>query len=429
MYHMPLYLIITNNAQTIMALIGLPAVFKVKKHYGLRATAVAIFYFVFNYLATFIDSITEGINLWITLLFHMCYFLFLYFLTKSKLKEKLLYFFIQFLACLSAGFISQGIFALTKLDVKTVNGAVVVSLLIAIIYWVFIGVFAYIKNIKKPKNTHNSRLLLMLVPNTIWQVLLLFVFYAEFFQYKLSESDLIIEDMNSKSLNLFIIIVNTLIFATIFVIGFISDIDESIDLNNIEKEMVSQEKSIVLYKEQSKQLGEKTEQMKESFKDLLEKYDSTSLINQTDLDAAIDKFEKIQLNKYTQNNLVEAILDEKLSGVSKDVDVTTNVSLPKNININELDLCRVFCNVLDNSIEAVENAENKYMSIYSNCIDGKFTLLVENGVGKKKVSAKKHYGLGLLIIDDICQKYDGKIISKFKKNTYQTLVELKTTAI
>lgn len=429
MYHMPLYLTITSNAQTLMLLMAIPAVFKVKKHYGIRAVAVAAFYFIFNYLATFLDSKTKGVNSWITPAFHIISFLLLYFLTQSKFKEKVIYFFINFLACMSSGFIGQGIFAMTKFEIKTVNGAVFASLLIAIIYWLFMGIFAYIKNIKKPKNMHDNRLLLMLIPNTIWQILLLWAFYISFFQYKLAVSGEIVTYMNSNTLNLFVFVVDTLLFATIFMISFISDIDESIDLNNIEREMVSQEKSIALYKEQSKQLSEKAEQMKESFKDLIENYDSTSSINQSDLNVAIDKFEKIQINKYTQNNLIEAILDEKLSSVSKDVKVTTNVNLPKNININELDLCRIFCNILDNSIEAVENAENKVMNIYSNCIDGKFTLLVENGVGMKKNSAKKHYGLGLLIIDDICHKYGGKMTSKFKKNTFQTLVELKTETI
>ena len=90
----------------------------------------------------------------------------------------------------------------------------------------------------------------------------------------------------------------------------------------------------------------------------------------------------------------------------------------ENIDIDELDLCNVLGNLLNNAIEACENIENSNIKL--SLIKNKKLLLIsvtnsletsvinENKNLKTTKSDKKFHGYGIKNIRDIASKYNGK---------------------
>ena len=102
-----------------------------------------------------------------------------------------------------------------------------------------------------------------------------------------------------------------------------------------------------------------------------------------------------------------------------------------NISITDFDICRIFINLLDNSINALKNYNDNDKIIFISCKKNNNNIYIkcENKFSENNKKFKKNselHGYGLKIVKDIAQKYDGDLIIDIQDSTYKTLVVLKT---
>lgn len=122
----------------------------------------------------------------------------------------------------------------------------------------------------------------------------------------------------------------------------------------------------------------------------------------------------------TDNDFVNSIINAKLTMAKSFGIQAVCMTVNKFMGIDDIDLCRLLSNMLDNAItatSALDNAEKKISINISEDV-GIFTFLICNSIEKsvleenpQLLSTKKNKeasGLGTKIIQDIADKYNGK---------------------
>lgn len=426
MYKMPLYLIISCGAQTLMLLPIFFISFKPKKHIFIKTIFFLLVYAAANYAATAYDVTTDSQTYWISILFHVGVFVFLTIMFESKLGERILFTLINCFACFSAGLF--GVLPLNLFGLKSTDifGSIIVSLFIAIFYWAEMGIYISFKNRSK---LYNSKLIFILIPNVTWQFIINYLLINFFFESKISSNRTDMRDIfKGDSLAIvaaFMFIVAIIDMATII---FINSINKSVILDKQVDETKLKSKAINIYKEQSNTLTEHVSRLAKSLNKTIDTFKQNNSINKNDINKAINDFNSIKINKYSSNSLIEAICVEKLGNLPDKIKVKTNINIPQYLKISDLDLCRILCNLLDNATEEICTQPNGFLNIYVNCIDNKFTCLVENSINVslniKKTVDKNHKGLGLIILNDTAKKYNGKFTTKIHNGVFSALLEL-----
>lgn len=141
----------------------------------------------------------------------------------------------------------------------------------------------------------------------------------------------------------------------------------------------------------------------------------------------------------TGNVVVDSVISSKLAVCKiKNISCETELSMPENCAINDIDLCVVLSNLLDNAIEAcekVEDSENRYIHISIGVLREQLYIEVKNAIkespkkkGDKFVSSKGDgHGFGLGRIDRTVNKYFGYVNRYFKDNTFVTEIMMPFT--
>lgn len=155
------------------------------------------------------------------------------------------------------------------------------------------------------------------------------------------------------------------------------------------------------------------------------------------LDNIERKIENIEIINYCKNDILNAILtikmlEAKRSGLSLNIKIDNSVK----INMKEIDICNVFSNILDNSIEASKKCKNKNVTF---CIFRKNNYIIikcenayENSFKKdsrgKMITSKldaKNHGYGIKIIENIVNKYNGEMNIMVKNNIFKVIIIFK----
>lgn len=132
----------------------------------------------------------------------------------------------------------------------------------------------------------------------------------------------------------------------------------------------------------------------------------------------------------TGNVMADAILNSKLN-IAEKMNVRLNIkaSLPDNIPMNNVELCSMLGNILDNAVEACSSLpeEERFIRIYIGKLKNQLYLSVQNSAGKvhrKKdvyISTKEgERGYGLFRIDRIAKKYGGYINRQNEEGVFAT---------
>lgn len=121
----------------------------------------------------------------------------------------------------------------------------------------------------------------------------------------------------------------------------------------------------------------------------------------------------------TGNVMVDAILNSKISlARSKKITVNVKAVVPKGLYVQDVDLCVILGNLLDNAIEACTAADNEapWIRVYIGLHKELFYISVSNAVTSEVKRTGLHYistknkpnhGFGLIRIDKITEKYGG----------------------
>ncbi len=148
---------------------------------------------------------------------------------------------------------------------------------------------------------------------------------------------------------------------------------------------------------------------------------------------------KNQSNKmpfYCANNIVNAILWDK-SNTAKESGVTLDcdASLSNDIPVDDVDLCCLIVNMLDNAIRGAKAAENdKSIGIKIKEENGRIYISVSNYADMPdfesteklpSTKANKNHGYGTEIIRNIVQKYDGDVLFTCKEKKFSTALSIR----
>lgn len=145
-----------------------------------------------------------------------------------------------------------------------------------------------------------------------------------------------------------------------------------------------------------------------------------------------DIMESTKKRKFCNNRIVNTVLFDKMSVAEKEsIKIIDNIILEENINITDFDICRIFINLLDNSINALKNYKGNDKIIYISCREDNNCIYIKcenkflKSIKKSKQNSELH-GFGLRIIKDIAEKYHGDLIIETQNYTFSALVVLKT---
>lgn len=151
------------------------------------------------------------------------------------------------------------------------------------------------------------------------------------------------------------------------------------------------------------------------------------LISGSQLDQAMKYIEenitvmdRVQTVVMTKNDVVNAILSSKFSQAKKNGIKVSFFSIPSFSGIEDIDLCNLLGNLLDNAIISCEECEQISKIIQINLSDetSKYTFNVKNGIPVSVMknnpglvttkNDKEVHGYGIKIVRDIANKYNGK---------------------
>jgi len=118
--------------------------------------------------------------------------------------------------------------------------------------------------------------------------------------------------------------------------------------------------------------------------------------------------------------MVDAILNGKISIAAKhQIPVNAKAKIPQNLAMNDVDLCVVIGNLMDNAIEECRklDVERRFIRIYVGTKNTHLYIAVTNAAGKKQEKVGKDFfsskgaghGFGLMRVKEIVKKHDGII--------------------
>ncbi|GKX64867.1 hypothetical protein rsdtw13_01250 [Clostridium sp. TW13] len=144
-----------------------------------------------------------------------------------------------------------------------------------------------------------------------------------------------------------------------------------------------------------------------------------------ELDKLDDYFNELQSDLDSVDNMIksgnimmDAILNSKITIMNREsIAVNCKVMLPEELTINDIDLCVIVGNLLDNAIEACRAipAEKRFIRIFSELAGKQFYLSIQNSATeqidfnqKNYISSKRgEHGFGMKRVSLLVDKYGG----------------------
>ncbi len=149
-----------------------------------------------------------------------------------------------------------------------------------------------------------------------------------------------------------------------------------------------------------------------------------------------ETLQKSKVKYFCENELVNLIVINKSEEIEQTgADFSANLYIPQNIGINNLDLCRIFTNLLDNAREACENNQDKqnaFVVLTAIVNENTLNITCENYCdsqiklkGEKLISTKEnHRGLGTEIINEIAKTYGGNYTYSIRDSIFSSTISL-----
>lgn len=142
------------------------------------------------------------------------------------------------------------------------------------------------------------------------------------------------------------------------------------------------------------------------------------------------------LKNYTPDPVINLVLNQKIMSMEEShISVDTKISLDKLDSFQDMDLCCIFSNTLDNALEACEKISDKSkrrIEIKARIKNGYFSyaltnskaneLITKNGKFLTDKTDKKRHGFGISNVKEIVAKYRGEIEFKDLGETFEVVM-------
>lgn len=137
----------------------------------------------------------------------------------------------------------------------------------------------------------------------------------------------------------------------------------------------------------------------------------------------------------SNNNVVDDILNFKIDDIDDDTKLRLDILIEENLNISSNDLLIIIGSLMDNAISGVKSTfknKDKYIDIKIKYLKGTVIINIKNSFNEKilvkneglfnRKGKFEDYGLGLLSVKKIIEKYNGVLDVKFNKNKFETYI-------
>lgn len=228
--------------------------------------------------------------------------------------------------------------------------------------------------------------------------------------------------MNQKPSTIPFIIAILLLFAFsqlyLLITQTLEDVKTQVELSALEQQnklKTQYAKELSDHQEKTRQQQQELSRKLQPFQELLsqEKYEDAKQY----LQEITQQFQAERFHPYCHDNLLNAILEAKRSTAQKHhIKVNYEILLTEKCTIPPADVSSVFFNLMDNGIEGCICSENPDPFLSFSAYTDKNYLVIKMQNSKNPKQEFSHtttkedfssHGLGLSIIEEICQRYDG----------------------
>ena len=204
---------------------------------------------------------------------------------------------------------------------------------------------------------------------------------------------------------------------------------------------IAEEKEKILYKyyKVAKENNENASMIKHDLKNQIQiayamRNKNDNFVNiLEDIDAELDK---VNTNIYSKNEILNTVLLLKKIEAKK-FDINMVYKIDKSISLDSMkdsDVCKLFSNLLDNSIEASKKTDDKKI-LLKLCKRNDYIVLICENTYKEELRKnilgflttkenKKEHGYGIKIIKSIVNKYNGDMNIQEKDNIFRVVIIL-----
>lgn len=220
------------------------------------------------------------------------------------------------------------------------------------------------------------------------------------------------------------------------------NIRKSKDLKN-EKKLIkaqkSKEQAITKYYKLAKENNEKISKIKHNLRNQIQiayaMFEENKTKGMQMLENIENEIENIKPIKYCKNDILNIILSIKIEEAQKyGINIELKIDSSIFLNIDEIDICDIFTNILDNSIETTKNEKNKNITLYLYKKMNYIIIKCENFYSNIKIDKygnlktnkkdKSHHGYGIKTIEEITNKYKGELNIKTDNNIFKIIILL-----
>lgn len=202
---------------------------------------------------------------------------------------------------------------------------------------------------------------------------------------------------------------------------------------------IAEEKEKILYKyyKVAKENNENASMIKHDLKNQIQiayamKNKNDNFVNiLEDIDAELDK---VNTNIYSKNEILNTVLLLKKIEAKK-FDINMVYKIDKSISLDSMkdsDVCKLFSNLLDNSIEASKKTDDKKI-LLKLCKRNDYIVLICENTYKEELRKnilgflttkenKKEHGYGIKIIKSISDKYGGEMNIQAKNGSFKVIM-------
>ena len=202
---------------------------------------------------------------------------------------------------------------------------------------------------------------------------------------------------------------------------------------------IAEEKEKILYKyyKVAKENNENASMIKHDLKNQIQiayamRNKNDNFVNiLEDIDAELDK---VNTNIYSKNEILNTVLLLKKIEAKK-FDINMVYKIDKSISLDSMkdsDVCKLFSNLLDNSIEASKKTDDKKI-LLKLCKRNDYIVLICENTYKEELRKnilgflttkenKKEHGYGIKIIKSISDKYGGEMNIQAKNGLFKVII-------
>ncbi len=148
---------------------------------------------------------------------------------------------------------------------------------------------------------------------------------------------------------------------------------------------------------------------------------------------------KINIKTFSKNSLLNALINSKYETMLiNEIECYIHIDINEITEIDNIDLCTLFANTIDNSIEAslkIKNPAKRRIVVKARVEKGYFSYSISNtkenkiiddhGVLETSKPDSEHHGFGLLSVRDIVNKYHGSIDISYTNSDFTLVIIIK----